>query len=246
MPAARIAAGSTLAALILTAVGMLAGSPASARPAAPSPPTTPMTAAPAVRTVRYTVKAGDNLSAIARGYGIAPTTLARANGMRLTGLLLPGRTLTVSIPLPPGLPARLPAPLLALPDRLALFPLFVTAATEFNVPADLLMATAYIESGWKAAAVSPTGAIGVGQIHPETAQWISIVLLHQPPLDPSVAKDNIRMSARFLRFLLDTTPSTTRALAAYFQGPGATARTGITPVGLAYASRILAVRPSFS
>jgi soluble lytic murein transglycosylase-like protein len=192
------------------------------------------------------VRAGDNLSSIAKTYGISATALARANGMRLTGLLLPGRVLTVAVPLPPGLPAHLPPALLAVPERLALFPVFVAAAKEFNVPPDLLMATAYVESGWKTTAVSPTGAIGVGQIHPATVLWISIVLLHQPPLDPTVAKDNIRMSARFLRYLLDTTPSTKQALAAYFQGPGATARNGITAAGLAYAARILAVRPAFS
>jgi soluble lytic murein transglycosylase-like protein len=243
MPAVRGAVATTVVAVALVLALALGAGVARAAPSAPPPPTT---AAASVRNVRYVVRAGDNLSSIASNYGIAPAGLARANGMRLTGLLLPGRVLTVPIPLPPGLPAHLPAALLAVPGRLALFPIFVAAAKEFNVPADLLMATAYIESGWKQTAVSLTGAIGVGQIDPETAVWISVLLLHQPGLDPTVVKDNIRMSARFLRYLLDTMGTTTRALAAYFQGPGATARNGITATGLAYASRILAVRPSFS
>ncbi len=127
-----------------------------------------------------------------------------------------------------------------------MFPVLVAAAKEFNVPADLLMATAYVESGWKQSAVSATGALGVGQLKPDTARWIAVVLMRQPQLDPAVTKDNIRMSARFLRFLLDTTPDTRTALAAYFQGPGSASRDGITATGLAYATKILAVRPAFS
>jgi soluble lytic murein transglycosylase-like protein len=243
MPATRAPLAAAAIAVSLVFTLALGTGVARAGSAATPPPTT---VAASVRSVRYVVRAGDNFSSIAGNYGIAPAALAAANGMRLTGLLLPGRVLTVPIALPPGLPAHLPAALMAVPQRLALFPLFVAAAKEFNVPADLLMATAYVESGWKQTAVSPTGAVGIGQIHPETAQWISIVLLHQAPLDPTVPRDNIRMSARFLRYLLDTMGTTGRALAAYFQGPGATTRTGITPTGLIYAARILAVRPSFS
>jgi soluble lytic murein transglycosylase-like protein len=135
---------------------------------------------------------------------------------------------------------------MAQPDRLMLFPQFVAAAKEAKIPADLLMATAYIESGWKQSAVSPTGALGVGQLRPETAAWVAAVLLHQGGLDPNRAGDNLRLSARFLRYLLDAMPDTRTALAAYYQGPGSVARDGITATGRAYAGKILAARPAFS
>ena len=210
-----------------------------AAPAAPAP-------APARATVRYTVKAGDSFWAIAGRFGITALALARANGLGLTSVVHPGRVLIVPLQLPAGLPARLPAALLAQPDRLMLFPLFVAAAKEAKVPADLLMATAYIESGWKQGAVSATGAIGVGQLRPETAAWVAAVLLHRSGLDPTRPADNLRLSARFLRYLLDTMPDTATALAAYYQGPGSVSREGVGATARAYAAKILAARPAFS
>jgi LysM repeat protein len=208
---------------------------AAAAPA--SPPPTP---------VRYTVRPGDSFSAIAGRFGISAGALARANGLRLTSVVHPGRVLVVPIQLPAGLPDHLPAALMAQPERLLLYPLFVAAAKEAKVPADLLMATAYVESGWKQSAVSATGAIGVGQLRPETAAWVAAVLLHQNGLDPNRPADNLRLSARFLRYLLDTMPDTRTALAAYYQGPGSVARQGITATARAYAAKILAARPAFS
>ena len=95
------------------------------------------------------------------------------------------------------------------------------------------MATAYVESGWKQSAVSATGALGVGQLRPETAAWVAVVLLRQSGLDPNRPADNLRLSARFLRYLLDTMPDTRSALAAYYQGPGSVTREGITATGRA-------------
>lgn len=229
MPRHRMLAATTLVVAVLVAVLALA-TPAGAAP----PP------------VRYTVRAGDSFSAIAGRFGIAPAALATANGLRLTSMLHPGRVLVVPVQLPAGLPDDLPAALVAQPDRLMLYPLFVAAAREAKVPVDLLMATAYIESGWKQAAVSPTGAIGVGQLRPETAAWVAAVLLRRGGLDPNRPADNLRLSARFLRYLLDSMPDTRSALAAYYQGPGSVMREGITATGRAYATKILAVRSRFS
>jgi LysM repeat protein len=198
------------------------------------------------RTVHYAVRPGDSLWAVGNRYGVSAQAVAKANGLRLTSVVLPGKVLAVPVPLPPGLPRHLPADLMAQPDRLPLYPLFASAAKEFKVPADLLMATAYIESGWKQAAVSATGALGVGQLRPETAAWVAGVLLHQGGLDPTRAGDNIRLSARFLRYLLDTMPDTRSALAAYYQGPGSVTRDGTTATGRTYAAKILAARPAFS
>ena len=72
------------------------------------------------------------------------------------------------------------------------------------------------------------------------------MLLRQSGLDPNRPADNLRLSARFLRYLLDTMPDTRRALAAYYQGPGSVTREGITATGRAYAARILTARPGFS
>ncbi|HEY1280786.1 MAG TPA: transglycosylase SLT domain-containing protein [Acidimicrobiales bacterium] len=207
---------------------------------------TPTRASPA--PVRYTVRAGDSFYGVANRFGIRASALAAANHLTLSSVLLPGQVLVVpGVQLPANLPAHLPAPLLANPDRLLLFPHFEAAAKEAGVPADLLMATAYIESGWKQMAISATGAVGVGQLKPDTARWIAVVLMHKPGLDPADAGDNIRMSARFLRYLVDAhSGDLRRALAAYYQGPGSVARDGVSSVGLVYAGKILAVRSAFA
>src|SRR5207342_2115155 len=102
--------------------------------------------------------------------------------------------------------SRLPAALVQRTDRLRLVPLFVAAAKEFAVPADLLMAVAFRESNWNATAVSRTGAMGIGQLMPATVTFVSTRLLRLPrPLNPWEPADNIRMSARTLRHLLDLT-----------------------------------------
>ena len=234
MPWHRMLAATTIVVATVVPVGVAAATPDNS-----SPP-------PRTRTVQYTVRAGDSFSAIGGRFGISAGALAKANGLRLTSVVHPGRVLTVPVTLPAGLPDHLPADLMAQPDRLLLYPLFVAAAKEAKVPLDLLMATAYIESGWKQSAVSATGALGVGQLRPETAAWVAAVLLRQGGLDPNRPADNLRLSARFLRYLLDTMPDTRSALAAYYQGPGSVTRQGITATGRAYAARILAARPAFS
>jgi soluble lytic murein transglycosylase-like protein len=217
-----------------------------ARPASAGPRPVADRATPA--PVRYTVRAGDSFYGIANRFGIRAAALAAANHLALSSILHPGQVLVVpGVQLPTNLPAHLPAALTANPDRLVLYPYFVASAKEAGVPPDLLMATAYIESGWMQAAVSATGAVGVGQLKPDTSRWIAAVLFHDYGLNPANARDNIRMSARFLRYLLDANGGNVRrAVAAYYQGPGSVSRDGITPVGLAYAAKILAVRSAFA
>ena len=59
----------------------------------------------------------------------------------------------------------------------------------------------------------------VGQLEPFTSDFVSKQLLMNPALSPKKVDDNIRMSARFLRFLLDQTGGAPgMAVAAYYQG----------------------------
>src|SRR5689334_1859253 len=90
--------------------------------------------APRTRTVQYTVRPGDSLWAVGRRFGLSAQAVAKANGLRLTSVVVPGKVLVVPVPLPAGLPDHLPADLLAQPDRLVVYPLFASAAKEFKVP----------------------------------------------------------------------------------------------------------------
>ena len=96
-------------------------------------------------------------------------------------------------------------------------PVFEWWAAYYRVPADLIEGLGWIESGWQRNVISRTGAQGIGQLMPATVEvcWKLIGI----PLDPMKASDNIRMTARFLRYLLDSHGgSVDRALASYYQG----------------------------
>ena len=117
-------------------------------------------------------------------------------------------------------------------------------AARYDVPPDLLKATTWLESGWQTDVVSSTGAVGIGQLMPITVETVNELM--GTNLSPWVPDQNIRMSARNLRFLLDLTGGdTARALAGYYQGLGSVARDGLYPSTLAYINGVLELRPRF-
>jgi N-acetylmuramoyl-L-alanine amidase len=145
---------------------------------------------------------------------------------------------------PPTGSSPLPASLGADPARLALRPLFVKWAHVFGVPADLMEAEAWQESGWSNDVVSAAGARGIGQILPATATFINQTL--GTHLKLSVPSDNIEMMAAFLGYLVHATSGQVcGAVAAYFQGLGALQRVGVLPVSQQYVRNVLSLRPRF-
>ena len=198
MRAARIVSIPLVLALIAPATAFAAG---------------PSKLAPATGPV-YVVRAGDNLETIARRNATTVAALAAANKIINPNLVIMGTKLRI-----PAAAAKAPARLLAHPDRLALAPRFDYWAKLYGVPPDLLKGLAWYESGWQNQVVSKTGAVGIGQLEPFTSDFVSKQLLNNPALNPKKVDDNIRMSARFLRFLLDHTGGAPGlALAAYYQG----------------------------
>lgn len=200
----------------------------------------------------YEVKAGDTLSQIAASAGVSTRVLMDANGISDANRIRVGQKLTV----PAGSqtasanPAagynNLPSRLRANPSRLNLIASFEKWSNHYGVPADLVMAVAYRESGWQNSVVSPKGAIGVGQILPRTADWIAEDLIQIPELDPYNPDDNIRMSARFLAWLVGFMGSTDAALAGYYQGPGSVAARGYYDDTQAYIDNIGQIRRLFA
>jgi len=192
---------------------------------------------------RYTIRPGDTLTSIAGRLHVSVAALERANHVRDPNRIYAGQTLVVpgkafatdspaatgdpitTAPLvpvatpPPGTP-RYPAELLAHPDRLALAPYFRYWARAYGVPAGLLEALGWVESGWQANAVSRTGAIGIGQVEPSTAVFVSRDILHLPTtLDARLPDPNIRMSAAYLAWLLWASKGNVAdALGGYYEG----------------------------
>jgi N-acetylmuramoyl-L-alanine amidase len=141
--------------------------------------------------------------------------------------------------------ARLPQGLHTYPERLAVLPSFDRWAAEYGVAPDLLKAVAWMESGWQQSVISSSGAIGIGQLLPATAAWVAGFLI-RAPLDPYVADDNIRMSARFLAHLLTLTNGDVNlAVAGYYQGLTSIRRDGMKATTAAYVTVVLALRARF-
>jgi LysM repeat protein len=207
------------------------------------------------------VTLGDTLSAIAARNGTTVASLAAANGISNPNLVIAGSRLVLpsastssasaspvsySSPASSGSSSSLPAQLLSHPDRLALQPYFLQSASNFGVPASLLEAMCWWESGWQAGVISSTGAQGIGQLEPATVQAMR-AQLHDPNLNPMVASDNIEMSAAFLHDLLQQTGGSARlALASYYQGASSVRLVGMFTSTVQYVNGITSYLAAFS
>ncbi len=98
-----------------------------------------------------------------------------------------------------------------VPDSLA--PLFDTASAETGVPVGILHGLASVESTFNPGAISPSGAMGVMQLMPDTAKELGVT----NPYDP---QQNITGGAKYLRQMYDKYGDWPLAFAAYNAGPG--------------------------
>lgn len=184
----------------------------------------------------HVVAAGENLSSIAARYGSSAAAIAAASGIRDANRIRAGMRLSI-----PATAA------FTIPDgRRALVPHFRRWARANGIPADLLMATCWLESGWQSNVTSSVGAVGIGQLMPGTTEFVRRQLIGVPSLDPRVPEHNIRMSARYLRFLIHRRGGDVRtALADYYQGPGSVDRNGVYAGTVRYVDTVLALRQRF-
>lgn len=100
------------------------------------------------------------------------------------------------------------------------------AARRYGLPATFLGSVAQAESGFRADAVSPKGAVGIMQLMPATARALGA--------DPADPRQNVEAGTRYLSELLlkykDDPWQVRKALAAYNAGPGAVERyKGVPP-----------------
>lgn len=96
------------------------------------------------------------------------------------------------------------------------------AALKYNIDPVLLTSLISQESSFNQSAISPAGAIGYGQLMPDTAAELGV-----DPYDPA---QNLDGSARYLRQMLDSNGGNVKlALAAYNAGQGAVNQYGGIP-----------------
>lgn len=105
-------------------------------------------------------------------------------------------------------------------------------SSYFDLDPHLLASLLAVESSFRPAAISRTGAIGLGQLKPKTAQWLGV----RNPYDPI---ENMFGAAKYLRYLMDKyNNNTSYALAAYYKGQGHIDREGIDSDAMYYVGKI--------
>jgi soluble lytic murein transglycosylase-like protein len=199
--------------------------------------------------VKYTIRKGDTLTAIAAHYNVTIQQVAQANGIGNIHRIRIGDTLVIPIAATPtAVPPSatgLPPVLLAHPERMKLVPQFNAAAAASGVPADLLKAVTWFESGWQNDVVSSAPAYGIGQLKPDTVNFVNGQL--KTNLDPKKPADNIRLAAGYLAWLLAQSGGDVKtAVASYYQGPTSVRRDGLKPDTVFYVTGVLALRPRFA
>lgn len=197
-------------------------------------------------TPGYVVQPGDSLWSIASSHGLTVAQLAAANRLNPADILLIGTHLQLpsksvqldSVQSGPAVTGSsssssgfcaafspdsgpygvLPAGLAGTSTYYDLAPLFRRWSAYYGVSTALLEAVAWQESGWQQGVVSPTGAVGVGQIEPATARFVSATT--GVALNPRSVGDNIRIAAAFLAYLSRVEGGSRCAtIAAYYEGP---------------------------
>ena len=92
------------------------------------------------------------------------------------------------------------------------------AALRHKLDPKLVLAVSYWESGWDQSRVSETGAVGLMQVQPATAQEAGPALLGRP-VDIADPYDNADVGTAILKQDVDAFHDPAMALAAYYQGP---------------------------
>jgi soluble lytic murein transglycosylase-like protein len=175
--------------------------------------------------MRYRVRAGDSLSAIAVRYGTSVQVIARLNRLDPDALLPVGRTLV--------LPER-------KSERSAIRRSILHWARHYGVRQKLALAVAWQESGHQPNLTSAAGAWGVMQVMPTTWAYVETTLIGRPI--PHTTKGGIRVGVAYLHHLLNAFRSNERlALAAYLQGEASVREHGVFPSSESYVANILAL-----
>jgi len=225
---------------------------ATAAPAA-VPAATPAPATAPAAQGSYTVRAGDTLSGLAAGAGVAASQIAAANGLDASAPLLTGTVLKLPSGAPAPARADEPEPTATVIPQADPVPTAAhvgaadvqAAAAAHGVPASLATAIAWQESGFNNAAVSSANARGVMQVMPGTWDYVQQNLA-QRRLDPNSATDNVHAGVLYIkRLLADTGGDEATAIAGYYQGLGSVRSRGLYDDTQQYVANVQALRSRF-
>ena len=192
---------------------------------------------------RHRVEAGDTLSELAEQLGTNLVALVEANDIDDPNVVVVGRRLVVPEATErSGSGGAGGSPVKA--SRRHLDAAFETWATANGFRPSLLKAICYHESGWQSDVISSTGAEGVCQIMPDTEDHMEALIGRE--LDSLDPEDNIRLGARYIRWLLQRTDGDVeQALAGYYQGLASVRRNGPYDETEQYVATVVALEQRF-
>src|SRR5258708_9689185 len=189
----------------------------------------------------YRVGWGDTLSSIARGHGSTVGILAQTNSIRNINLIFVGQEICLPYRagastwstgsrsgglLANGAVVWYDHNALQWSTRPQLAALLRQAAAHFGLPANLLLAIAWQESGWDQHVIAWDGGIGVMQLMPYTAQSINASTGIRR--NPYVLVDNIYLGATYLSWLYHNFGGDlTKTISGYNEGGWAVIHRGI-------------------
>jgi N-acetylmuramoyl-L-alanine amidase len=212
-------------------------------------------ASSAASDTTHSVARGENLTTIARRYGVTVRALMEANDLGNPDHILAGSTLRVdgtAAPSPTAgsngsataSPASSSAPLGSL-SRAEAGDLIERVAIEHGWNPAFVKALAWQESGWRNDVVSHAGARGIMQVMPGTGSFVSRNLAGRD-LDLDDPEDNVVAGVLFLDYLHGLTGGDAeRTLAGYYQGLASVARYGMFDSTERYIDNVLALRDRF-
>ena len=224
-------------------------------PVSPPPPS----AVPSAAGV-HVVLAGEHLTGIARKYGTTIAAIVAVNQVANPSYLRVGQRLAipgVTGASPPGSPTSnatavsttagmSPGMAALVTARASIGSIVASEAAAQGVAVAFALAVAWQESGWRADAVSRSGAVGVMQLMPATADWVARTIVGQP-VDPRDALSNAHAGIALLKhYLARYGGDRALALAAYFQGQAAADRHGIYAVTRPYIASVTALESIFT
>jgi LysM repeat protein len=189
----------------------------------------------------HVVRAGENLTLLARRFGVTMPALARANAIDPAKPLLIGTRLR--IPTTAAAPARVTTrtPAAVTTSAPEIRAALGAWASRYGIDPRLARALSWMESGFQADVRSPAGAWGPMQLLPTTWDYVVGQLIRKPV--PQTAVGNVQVGLAFLKHLLDAFQGDERlALAGWYQGEQAVRDHGVYDESKVFVANVLALR----
>lgn len=188
--------------------------------------------ASALSTSIYTVQPGDNLATVAVRFGVTVQALADVNRLSDPNHIVIGHQLTI------------PGRSVGAYDPWQARALIEQYARQYGLDPAIPLAVAWQESGFNQNMVSRTGAVGVMQIEPYTADHIAF--LWGRPVNISSLDDNIHAGVYWLYQLLSYYGGNARlAVGAYYQGTRSVDRIGFYADTKQYVADVISLQSGF-